>query len=81
MYCDYIVKWCSGVACNWSVSLDIFLMLALSLEDILTQLITFSCFSLIRDLQLVIKDRLTTRQLTIAKDILDKMLTIAESQE
>ena len=22
-YCDHIVKWCSGVACNWRVSIDI----------------------------------------------------------
>ena len=22
-YYDYIVKWCSGVACSWCVSLDI----------------------------------------------------------
>ena len=31
-YYDYIiVKWCSGVACNWYVSLDIALVLALIL--------------------------------------------------
>ena len=30
-YDDYIVKWCSGVACNWCVSLYIGLTLALSL--------------------------------------------------
>ena len=29
-YYDYIVKWCRGVACNWCVSLDIGLTLALS---------------------------------------------------
>ena len=23
-YYDHIVKWCSGVACNWRVSMDIF---------------------------------------------------------
>ena len=30
-YYDYIVKWCSGVACNWCVSLDIALILAIKL--------------------------------------------------
>ena len=29
-YYDYIVKWCNGVACNWCVSLDIALILALN---------------------------------------------------
>ena len=29
-YYDYIVKWCSGIVCNWCVSLDIALILALS---------------------------------------------------
>ena len=28
-YYDYIVKWCSGIACNWGVLLDIDLILAL----------------------------------------------------
>ena len=28
-YYDYIVKWCSGIQCNWCVSLDIAKMLAL----------------------------------------------------
>ena len=28
-YYDYIVKWCSGLACNWCVSLDISIILAL----------------------------------------------------
>ena len=23
IYYDYIVKWCSGIKCNWCVSLDI----------------------------------------------------------
>ena len=27
-YCDYIVKWCSGIACNWCVSLDIVIILS-----------------------------------------------------
>ena len=27
---DYIVKWCSGISCNWCVSLDIAYMLALT---------------------------------------------------
>ena len=27
-YYDYIVKWCSGVACNWCVSLNIALIFA-----------------------------------------------------
>ena len=29
-YYDYIVKWCGGVVCNWRVSLDIPLILALT---------------------------------------------------
>ena len=29
-YFDYIVKWCSGVACNWQVSLYIALIVALT---------------------------------------------------
>ena len=28
-YYDYIVKWCSGITCNWCVSLDIAVILAL----------------------------------------------------
>ena len=28
-YYDYFVKWCSGVACDWFVSLDVGLILAL----------------------------------------------------
>ena len=28
----YIVKWCSGVACNWCTSLDIALSLALNIK-------------------------------------------------
>ena len=31
IYYDYIVKWCSGISCNWCVSLDIASMLALRL--------------------------------------------------
>ena len=27
---DYIVKWCSGIQCNWCVSLDIAYILALT---------------------------------------------------
>ena len=27
-YYDYIVKWCSGIQCNWCVSLDIDYILA-----------------------------------------------------
>ncbi|KAI0227314.1 Adhesion G-protein coupled receptor V1 [Lamellibrachia satsuma] len=46
-----------------------------------TQLDNGTIDSLIRDLQLVIKHRLTTRQLSIAKDILNTLLTTAESQE
>ena len=30
MYYDYIVKWCSGIKCNWCVSLDIAKMLSLN---------------------------------------------------
>ena len=29
-YYDYIVEWCSGVACNWCISLDFGLSLALT---------------------------------------------------
>ena len=29
-YYDYIVKWCISIACNWCVSLDICLILALT---------------------------------------------------
>ena len=28
-YYDYIVKWCSGIACDWCASLDIAYILAL----------------------------------------------------
>ena len=28
-YCDYIIKWCFGIKCNWCVSLDISQILAL----------------------------------------------------
>ena len=31
-YYEYIVKWCSGVSCNWCVSLDIGLILALIMQ-------------------------------------------------
>ena len=33
IYYGYIAKWCSGIACNWCVSLDIGLMLALIQSD------------------------------------------------
>ena len=29
-YYDYVLKWCNGVTCNWCVSLDIGLILALT---------------------------------------------------
>ena len=32
-YHDYIVKWCSGVACNWCISLDIGVISALKNEN------------------------------------------------
>ena len=35
-YYDYIVKWCSDIVCNWYVSLDIALFLALT-RDLLRQ--------------------------------------------
>ena len=33
IYYDYIVKWCSGILCNWCVSLDITKMLALRIRQ------------------------------------------------
>ena len=30
-YYDYIIKWCSGLQCNWCVSMDIDSILALRL--------------------------------------------------
>ena len=33
-YYDYIVNWCSGIACSLYVSLDIALILALIMEHI-----------------------------------------------
>ena len=33
-YHDYIVKWCSGIVCNWCLSLDIALILALRVEHV-----------------------------------------------
>ena len=33
-YYDYIVKWCSGVACNWCVLLDIGSILALTKAEL-----------------------------------------------
>ena len=32
-YYDYIVKWCSGIACNWCASLDVGLILALTKDS------------------------------------------------
>ena len=29
IYYDYIIKWCSGIKCNWCVSMDIDYILAL----------------------------------------------------
>ena len=29
-YCDYVVKWCSGIACDWCASLDMSSSLALN---------------------------------------------------
>ena len=34
IYYDYIVKWCSGIQCNWCVSLDIAYILALTIFQI-----------------------------------------------
>ena len=34
-YYDYIVKWYSGVACNWCVSLDIALILATKIRSLI----------------------------------------------
>ena len=41
-YYDYVVKWCSGVACNWCISLDIPFILALK-TTMFTQHIICSC--------------------------------------
>ena len=41
-YYDYIVKWCSGIACDWSASLDIAWVLALSPMDYYTRYINYS---------------------------------------
>ena len=43
-YYDYIVKWCSGIACNWCVSVDVGLILALKIpsNDLVEQIDTVS---------------------------------------
>ena len=37
-YYDYIIKWCSGVACNWCLLLDFGLILALRLNTLIQPL-------------------------------------------
>ena len=43
-YHDYIIKWCSDIACNRSVSLDIAVILALNATTGQTERLTYLIF-------------------------------------
>ena len=43
-YYDYIVKWCSGMAYNWCVSLDIGIILALRIAMRDIRIVIPDCF-------------------------------------